>query len=107
MNPDSKGGPSGPVAKEDEDRLGIRTGIGLKKAAAIKRAAQDFMDVEQELYAKARLAAEAASGEDSSAVAATATDDASGAEMPVEAGSPPVEAGVKSQSSGASEVSAS
>jgi len=95
------------VAKEDEDRLGIRTGIGLKKAAAIKRAAQDFMDVEQELYAKARLAAEAASGEDSSAVAATATDDASGAEMPVEAGSPPVEAGVKSQSSGASEVSAS
>jgi transcription termination/antitermination protein NusA len=42
------------VAKEDPDRLGIRTGIGLKKAAAIKRAAVDFLQQEAQLYAAAR-----------------------------------------------------
>ncbi|MEZ4442476.1 MAG: transcription termination factor NusA [Polyangiaceae bacterium] len=48
------------VVKEDADRLGIRTGIGLKKAASIKRAAEDFAAKEVELYAqaKARLLAE-------------------------------------------------
>lgn len=52
------------VVKEDADRLGIKTGIGLKKAAAIKKAAQEFAAKETELYAqaRARLAASGALG---------------------------------------------
>ena len=46
------------VVKEDADRLGIRTGLGLKKAAAIKRAAEEFARTEQQLYAAARAAIE-------------------------------------------------
>ena len=46
----------GSVVKEDEDRLGIRTGLGLKKAAAIKKAAIEFAEQEQQLYAAARRA---------------------------------------------------
>ncbi|RLB60257.1 MAG: transcription termination factor NusA [Deltaproteobacteria bacterium] len=49
------------VVKEDEDRLGIRTGLGLKKAASIKRAAEDFARRERELYAASRDASEAKS----------------------------------------------
>jgi transcription termination/antitermination protein NusA len=53
------------VAKEDPDRLGIRTGIGLKKAAAIKRAAVDFLHQEAQLYtaARAKIAAEGGAAE--------------------------------------------
>ncbi|MBI4955674.1 MAG: transcription termination/antitermination protein NusA [Myxococcales bacterium] len=42
------------VLKEDEDRLGIKSGIGLKKAAALKAAASEFARHERELYAAAR-----------------------------------------------------
>ena len=64
--------------KEDEDRLGIRTGIGLKKAAAIKRAAERFMAVEQDLYAKARAKYEAnkAAGTDTAGAAQAAIAEA-------------------------------
>ncbi len=50
------------VVKEDADRLGIRSGLGLKKAASIKRAAERFARDEQRLYAETRerLAREAA-----------------------------------------------
>jgi N utilization substance protein A len=47
------------VVKEDADRLGIRTGLGLKKAAAVKRAAEEFARIEPQLYAAARAAVEA------------------------------------------------
>jgi transcription termination/antitermination protein NusA len=53
------------VVKEDADRLGIKTGIGLKKAAAIKKAATEFAVHEVELYQEARakvLAERAAMG---------------------------------------------
>ncbi|MEQ9324680.1 MAG: helix-hairpin-helix domain-containing protein, partial [Polyangiaceae bacterium] len=58
------------VVKEDADRLGIKTGIGLKKAAAIKKAAQEFAAKETELYAqaRARLAASGALGDPEAAV---------------------------------------
>jgi N utilization substance protein A len=47
------------VVKEDADRLGIRSGLGLKKAAAVKRAAIEFAENEPRLYAEARRAVEA------------------------------------------------
>jgi N utilization substance protein A len=47
------------VVKEDADRLGIRTGLGLKKAAAVKRAAEEFARTEPQLYAAARAAIQA------------------------------------------------
>src|SRR5690606_17951269 len=48
------------VVKEDADRLGIRTGLGLKKAAAVKAAAEEFTRTEEQLYAEARARAAAA-----------------------------------------------
>lgn len=70
------------VVKEDADRLGIKTGIGLKKAAAIKKAAQEFAASEAELYAqaRARLAASGALG----AVDADAGDADASAEVRAE-----------------------
>ena len=49
------------VVREDADRLGIRSGLGLKKAAYIKGAAERFARDEQRLYAatRARMQAEA------------------------------------------------
>ncbi|MEM9693836.1 MAG: transcription termination factor NusA [Myxococcota bacterium] len=72
------------VAREDADRLGIKTGIGLKKAASIKRAALQFMEQEAALYAKTRAAAaaeQAASPESATPGAA----DAAGDEVPADA----------------------
>ena len=55
------------ILREDEDRLGIRTGIGLKKASALKAAAGEFARTERELYAAARArAADSPDGPDSS-----------------------------------------
>src|SRR3954464_6373181 len=52
------------VLREDEDRLAIRTGLGIKKARAIKQGARDFVDrarkVLEAARADARGAAEAA-----------------------------------------------
>ncbi|MEM9875855.1 MAG: transcription termination factor NusA, partial [Myxococcota bacterium] len=42
------------VVREDADRLGIRTGIGLKKAAHVKAAAVEFAEQEHQLYAQMR-----------------------------------------------------
>jgi N utilization substance protein A len=44
------------VVKEDADRLAIRTGLGLKKAAAIKLAAEEFVRGEREIFAAVRAA---------------------------------------------------
>jgi N utilization substance protein A len=46
------------IVKEDADRLGIRTGLGLKKAALVKAAIEEFAASEQRLYAEARDQAE-------------------------------------------------
>jgi N utilization substance protein A len=52
------------LLREDEDRLAIRTGLGIKKARAIKQGAKDFMDGDNKVLegarAEARRAAEAA-----------------------------------------------
>lgn len=52
------------VLREDEDRLAIRSGLGIKKARAIKQGARDFVESEQKVLeaarADARRAAEAA-----------------------------------------------
>ncbi len=52
------------VLREDEDKLAIKTGLGIKKARAIKQGARTFLDTEQReievARAQARKAAEAA-----------------------------------------------
>jgi N utilization substance protein A len=59
------------LLREDEDRLAIRTGLGIKKARAIKQGARDFMGSEQKVLeaarASARSAAEAEAVTDSTA----------------------------------------
>ena len=45
------------VLREDEDRLAIRTGLGIKKARAIKQGAREFMDSEQKVLEAARAEA--------------------------------------------------
>jgi len=65
------------LVNEDEDRLGIRTGLGLKKAASIKRAAEEFARRERELYAASRDAVEAERGGDGEGAG-----DSSGTEEP-------------------------
>jgi len=47
----------GAILKENEDRLGIRTGLGFKKASAIKKAAEEYALTETELFTKARAQA--------------------------------------------------
>jgi N utilization substance protein A len=42
------------VLREDEDKLAIRTGLGIKKARAIKQGAQSFLENEHKLLAAAR-----------------------------------------------------
>jgi N utilization substance protein A len=44
------------IVREDADRLGIRTGLGLKKAAYVKRAAEEFSLRERDLFLAARAA---------------------------------------------------
>jgi N utilization substance protein A len=55
------------VLREDEDRLAIRTGLGIKKARAIKQGAREFVESEQKVMesarAEARRAAAAAAAE--------------------------------------------
>jgi N utilization substance protein A len=58
----------------DEDRLAIRTGLGLKKARQIKQGARSFIESEMKVIEAAREAA-VASGE----IVETADDDAEGA----------------------------
>jgi N utilization substance protein A len=52
------------VLREDEDRLAIRSGLGIKKARAIKQGAREFVESEQKVLEAARAdvrrAAEAA-----------------------------------------------
>ena len=45
------------VLREDEDRLAIRTGLGLKKARVIKQGAREFVDSEQKALDSARAQA--------------------------------------------------
>jgi N utilization substance protein A len=47
----------GDVLREDEDKLAIRTGLGIKKARAIRQGAQYFIDNEQKLFEAARAQA--------------------------------------------------
>jgi N utilization substance protein A len=42
------------LLREDEDRMAIRTGLGIKKARAIKQGARDFVDSEQKVLDAAR-----------------------------------------------------
>lgn len=42
------------VMREDEDRLAIRSGLGIKKARAIKQGARDFLESEQKVLEAAR-----------------------------------------------------
>jgi N utilization substance protein A len=42
------------VLREDEDKLAIRTGFGIKKARAIKQGAQYFVENEHKLFEAAR-----------------------------------------------------
>ena len=42
------------LLREDEDRLAIRTGLGIKKARAIKQGAREFMESEQKVLEAAR-----------------------------------------------------
>jgi transcription termination/antitermination protein NusA len=48
------------VLREDEDKLAIRTGLGIKKARAIKQGAQYFVDNEHKLFEAARAEAKKA-----------------------------------------------
>src|SRR5215831_17643129 len=51
------------ILREDEDRLAIRTGLGIKKARAIKQGARDFVDSEQKVLENARAEAKRAAAE--------------------------------------------
>jgi N utilization substance protein A len=48
------------VLREDEDKLAIRTGLGIKKARAIKQGAQHFTENEHKLFEAARAEAKKA-----------------------------------------------
>jgi N utilization substance protein A len=45
------------VLREDEDKLAIKTGLGIKKARAIKQGAQSFLENEHKLLEQARAEA--------------------------------------------------
>jgi N utilization substance protein A len=45
------------VLREDEDKLAIKTGLGIKKARAIKQGAQSFLENEHKLLETARAEA--------------------------------------------------
>src|SRR6185503_15302152 len=53
------------VLREDEDRLAIRTGLGIKKARAIKQGAREFMESEQKVLEAARAEARRAAAAES------------------------------------------
>ena len=48
------------LLREDEDKLAIRTGLGIKKARSIRQGARDFLDSEQKVLERARAATRAA-----------------------------------------------
>jgi N utilization substance protein A len=58
------------LLREDEDRLAIRTGLGIKKARAIKQGARDFMDSEQKVLEVARANARTAAAAEADTAAA-------------------------------------
>lgn len=74
------------VVKEDADRLGIRSGLGLKKAASIKRAAERFARDEQRLYAETRerMRREGVGANGSTAEDAATDEDAADATPPAD-----------------------
>lgn len=51
------------LLREDEDRLAIRTGLGIKKARVIKQGARDFMDGDHKVLEAARASARRAAEE--------------------------------------------
>lgn len=51
------------VQREDEDRLAIRTGLGIKKARAIKQGLKDFSSTESKVLEEARRAFAASESE--------------------------------------------
>jgi transcription termination/antitermination protein NusA len=51
------------VLREDEDRLAIRTGLGIKKARMIKQGAKTFVDTEQKVLEQARAEVKKAAAE--------------------------------------------
>src|SRR5262249_6792118 len=48
------------LLKETEDKLAIRTGLGIKKARLIRQGAQHFLDTESKAIVEARKSAAAA-----------------------------------------------
>jgi N utilization substance protein A len=62
------------VLREDEDKLAIRTGLGIKKARAIKQGAEAFVGNEHKLLAGAREAHRAAELRKESAAPAQPSD---------------------------------
>jgi N utilization substance protein A len=50
------------ITREDADRLAIRTGLGLKKAAHVKKSSEEFARRERELFDAARAAVAGANG---------------------------------------------
>jgi N utilization substance protein A len=55
------------VLREDEDKLAIRTGFGIKKARAIKQGAQHFVENEHKLFEAARAEIKKASAKSAEA----------------------------------------
>ena len=47
------------VFKEDEDKLAIKTGLGIKKARAIKQGSEYFLNTESKVIEASRRAAKA------------------------------------------------
>jgi N utilization substance protein A len=73
------------VLREDEDKLAIKTGLGIKKARAIKQGVQYFVENEHKLFEAARAEAKKASE--------TAPETGSSAPVLVAQDSPEVDAG--------------
>ena len=57
------------ILREDEDKLAIKTGLGIKKARGIKQGAQEFMHGESKTIEAARREARAKAAEAASAEA--------------------------------------
>jgi N utilization substance protein A len=75
------------IRKEDEDRLAIKTGLGIKKARAIKQGAEHFLTSESKLIDAARkVAAKAAKDREAEASleAPVEATEAAPHEMPLE-----------------------
>jgi N utilization substance protein A len=66
------------VLREDEDKLAIRTGLGIKKARAIKQGAQSFVENEHKLFESARAEHKAAESRKEGAAASAPGPQATG-----------------------------